>query len=56
MVIIVSGAKEENIIDDAKIKARVDYFVSLGLSVKDAINVVSEEYSLNKNYIKQLVF
>ena len=56
MVIIVEGAKEDNAIDDAKIKARVDYFVSLGLSAKDAINVVSEEFSVNKNYIKKLVF
>ena len=56
MVIIVEGAKEDNVIDDAKIKARVVYFVSLGLSAKDAINVVSEEFSVNKNYIKKLVF
>lgn len=56
MVIIVEGAKEDNAIDDAKIKARVVYFVSLGLSAKDAINVVSEEFSVNKNYIKKLVF
>ena len=56
MVIIVSGNKEEKQIDDAEIKARVDYFVSLGLSLKDAINVVSEEFSVNKNYIKKLVF
>ena len=56
MVIIVEGNKEEKQIDDAEIKARVDYFVSLGLSLKDAINVVSEEFSINKNYIKKLVF
>ena len=56
MVIIVDGAKNENVVDDEKIKARVNYFISLGLSAKDAVNVVCEEFSVNKNYIKKLVF
>lgn len=56
MVIIVEGNKEETIIDDNKITARVAYFTDLGLSQKDAINVVSEEFGVNKNYVKKLVF
>ena len=56
MVLIVEGNKEESVIDDNKITARVAYFVNLGLSQKDAINVVSEEFGVNKNYVKKLVF
>ena len=56
MVLIVEGNKQEKAINDEEIKARVAYFVDLGLSQKDAINVVSEEYSVNKNYVTKLVF
>ena len=56
MVIIVDGSKEENTVKDEEIISRVKYFIDLGLSQKDAINVVSEEFNLNKNYIKKLVF
>jgi len=56
MVLIIEGYKETDSIDDEKIKARVAYFIKLGLSQKDAINVVSEEYNVNKNYVKKLVF
>ena len=56
IVLIVEGNKEESTVDDAKITARVAYFVELGLSQKDAINVVSEEFGVNKNYVKKLVF
>ena len=56
MVLIIEGNKETESIDDEKIKARVAYFIKLGLSQKDAINVVSEEYNVNKNYVKKLVF
>ena len=56
MVIIVDGCKEEVVIKDEEIIARVNYFTNLGLSQKDAINVVSEEFKLNKNYIKKLLF
>ena len=56
MVLIIEGNKEEQTIDDAQIVARIDYFVKLGLSQKDAINVVSEEFGINKNYVKKLVF
>ena len=56
MVLIIEGNKEESKVDDDQIKARVAYFIKLGLSQKDAINVVAEEYDINKNYIKKLVF
>jgi 16S rRNA (cytidine1402-2'-O)-methyltransferase len=56
MVIIVDGNKEETMISDDEITARVAYFTKLGLSQKDAVNVVSEEFKINKNYIKKLLF
>ena len=56
MVIIVDGNKEETMISDDEISTRVAYFTKLGLSQKDAINVVSEEFKINKNYIKKLLF
>ena len=56
MVLIIEGNKEESDIDDNQIVARVEYFIKLGLSQKDAINVVAEEFKINKNYVKKLVF
>ena len=56
IVLIVEGNKEEKVIDDKQIIDRVAYFVKLGLSQKDAINVVAEEFEINKNYVKKLVF
>ena len=56
IVLIVEGNKEENTVDDKEIISRIEYFVKLGLSQKDAINVVSEEFNINKNYVKKLVF
>ena len=56
IVLIVEGNKSENTINDDEIVTRINYFVNLGLSQKDAINVVSEEYKINKNYIKKLMF
>ena len=56
IVLIIEGNKEETSIDDKQIISRVEYFVKLGLSQKDAINVVAEEFNINKNYIKKLVF
>lgn len=56
IVLIVEGNKNEKTIDDNKIIARVNYFVGFGLSQKDAINIVSEEFGINKNYIKKLMF
>ena len=56
IVLIIEGNKEVAAIDDTKIISRVEYFVKLGLSQKDAVNVVAEEFNINKNYVKKLVF
>ena len=56
IVLIIDGNHSEASVNDDEIKSRVDYFVKLGLSQKDAISVVSEEFNVNKNYIKKLVF
>ena len=56
IVLIIEGNKNETTIDDEQIKSRVAYFVNLGLSQKDAIQVTSEEFKINKNYVKKLVF
>ena len=56
IVLIVEGNKEEIAVDDKEIISRIEYFVKLGLSQKDAINVVADEYKINKNYVKKLVF
>ena len=56
MVIIVDGNHEEIVASDNEITSRVAYFVNLGLSQKDAINVVSDEFKINKNYVKKLLF
>ena len=56
MVVILAGNHDETLIHEGEIIARVHYFVKLGLSQKDAVNVVSEEFDVNKNYVKKLVF
>ena len=56
MVIVVDGNKEETVVKDEEIIARVAYFTKLGISQKDAINVVADEFKINKNYIKKLLF
>ena len=56
MVLIIEGNQEKETVSDEQIKQRVAYFTKLGLSQKDAINVVAEQYKVNKNYVKKLVF
>lgn len=56
IVLIVEGNKDEKVINDDEIVARINYFIDLGLSQKDAINVVADEYKINKNYVKKLMF
>ena len=56
IVLIIEGNKQEVSIDDNQIVARIAYFMNLGLSQKDAISVVAEEFDINKNYVKKLVF
>ena len=56
IVLVIEGNNKEKVVEDEIIKQRVAYFVKLGLSQKDAISVVAEEYDINKNYIKKLMF
>lgn len=55
MVVIVEGSKEETTISDDTILDRVGYFLNKGLSKKDAVEIVVDEFKLNKNYVKKLV-
>lgn len=54
MVIIVSGNNDKQEIDEAAIKARLQYLIKKGLSNKDAIEVVADEYKINKNTIYKI--
>ena len=56
IVLIVEGNNCKKTINDNEIIARINYFIKLGLSQKDAINVVADEYQVNKNYLKKLMF
>lgn len=55
MVVLVEGNKEELTIDDDKIIKRVGYYIKLGHSKKDAIELVAKELNVPKNQIKKLV-
>ncbi|HNX15974.1 MAG TPA: 16S rRNA (cytidine(1402)-2'-O)-methyltransferase [Bacilli bacterium] len=55
MVIIVSGSTEQKIVDDSVLIKRVEYLMSKGMSRKDAIEVASEDFGINKNYIYKIV-
>ena len=55
MVLLVEGNQEEEKIDDNFIIKRVGYLVEKGLSTKDAIELVSTDTGINKNYIKKLI-
>lgn len=54
MVVIVEGNKVEKEIDEEKIKNRLEYFHKKGLSNKDAIEVVADEYGINKNIVYKI--
>ncbi len=54
IVIIVSGNDKVDEIDENIIKNRLKYFINKGLSKKDAIEVVSNEYKVNKNTIYKM--
>ena len=55
IVLVVEGNKEENVVSDEEIIARVNYFVSKGMSKKDAIECVSELLKVKKNHVKDLI-
>lgn len=54
MVIIVHGMDREIEIDENKIKNRINYFINKGLSNKDAIEIVADEFNINKNIIYKM--
>lgn len=55
MVVIVEGNKNKVEISDEYLLERVGYFTSKGLSNRDAVEIVSDETKINKNYIKKLI-
>lgn len=54
MVIVIKGQEEDNQVDENAIKNRLKYFIDKGLSKKDAIEVVSDEFKINKNIVYKL--
>lgn len=54
IVIVVSGNNKNNEVDENTIINRLKYFIDKGLSKKDAIEVVSDEYQINKNTVYKL--
>lgn len=54
MVIVVEGNKNEASIDDKALLDRFDVLLKKGLSNKVAAEIVSEEFNVNKNYVKSL--
>jgi len=55
MVIVVSGNKNEETISNEQILKRIQYFLDKGLTKKDCIEIVADEYKIQKNYIKDLI-
>ena len=54
MVIILEGNNKEEEIDEKKIVDRINYFLEKGLSKKDAMEIVADEYNINKNIVKKI--
>ena len=54
MVIVIKGQEEDNQIDENTIKNRLKYFIDKVLSKKDAIEVVSDEFKINKNIVYKI--
>lgn len=55
IVLVVEGNKNSEDFTDEEIIEKVNYFVSKGLSKKDAIECVSDIYKIKKNRIKDLI-
>lgn len=55
IVLVVEGNKNSEDFTDEEIIEKVNYFVSKGLSKKDAIECVSDIYKIKKNHIKDLI-
>lgn len=54
MVLIVEGNKEEKLVTDDDLLNRFNQLLDKGISKKTAAEIVSEEYKVNKNYVKKL--
>ena len=54
MVIVVEGNKEIKLLLEQDIINIIEDELKEGLSLKDAVKKVSEDYSLKKNYVYQL--
>lgn len=54
IVIVIKGQEEDNQIDENTIKNRLKYFIDKGLSKKDAIEVVSDEFKIKKNIVYKI--
>ena len=55
MVIIIEGNSSKEEYSNDEIIEKVNYFISKGVSKKDAIEIVSEFYKIRKNLIKDLI-
>ena len=55
MVIIIEGNNSKEDFSNDEIIEKVNYFISKGVSKKDAIEIVSEFYKIRKNLIKDLI-
>lgn len=55
MVVIVEGNKETTEVSDKTLLDRYNVLIQKGIQTKTATEIVSEEYCINKNYIKGLV-
>ena len=55
MVIIIEGNNSKEEYSNDEIIEKVNYFISKGVSKKDAIEIVSEFYKIRKNLIKDLI-
>lgn len=54
IVIVLGGNDKEDMIDEKLIKNRLKYFIDKGLSKKDAVAIVSNEFKVNKNVVYKL--
>lgn len=55
IVLVVEGYKKEETYSDKEIIDKVEFFISKGMSKKDAIEVTCEVLHVKKNYVKNLI-
>ena len=54
MVLIVEGNKQEEVVTDEDLLNRFNQLLDKGVTKKTAAEIVSEEYKVNKNYVKKI--